>query len=207
MDAEEASFHETKSDFYARLHLRAEPVLSETSDAYSNMANVSALLYNLFREHYESPVNWVGFYVCKTAVNTELKAHQPTWEVLTLGPFVGKPARTLIPFSKGVCGRCVTDRKTQVVSDVHAVEYHLSCDPASKSEIVVPIWSQGPNPRVVAVLDIDSPVVNCFQAEDGVQLELLAQNLSKASYWVSADVVVASDLAAQDDTCSLSAPH
>lgn len=76
---------------------------------------------------------------------------------------------------KGVCGTAVAGQ-TQRVADVHAFVGHIACDGASNSEIVLPIFAQG---RVVAVLDIDSPSLDRFDAEDQAGLERVATALEK----------------------------
>src|SRR5574344_1831900 len=103
------------------------------------LANVSSLLYNELDE-----VNWVGFYIIKN-------------NQLVLGPFMGKPACIHIPFSKGVCGACITNDEAQVVNDVSKFPNHITCDSDSKSEIVFPIHIDG---KLFGVLDIDSPIIN-----------------------------------------------
>ena len=47
--------------------------------------------------------------------------------------------------------------------DVHAFPGHIACDAASRSEIVLPLHKNG---EVIGVLDIDSPEVGRFSAED-----------------------------------------
>ena len=114
------------------------------------MANAAALLYDSLED-----VNWAGFYLLRG-------------EELVLGPFQGKVACIHIPLGRGVCGTAAKQDETQLVPDVHAFPGHIACDSASKSEIVVPIHSGG---RVVAVLDIDSPILNRFSEADRKGLE------------------------------------
>ena len=73
-----------------------------------------------------------------------------------------------IPLGRGVCGTAAQRDATLLVPDVHAFPGHIACDSASNSEIVVPIHSGG---RVVAVLDIDSPILNRFSEADRMGLE------------------------------------
>ena len=49
------------------------------------------------------------------------------------------------------------------MADVHQFPGHISCDSSSRSEIVLPIHKDG---KVIAVLDIDSPILNRFDKED-----------------------------------------
>ena len=116
----------------------------------ANLANVSALLWQ------ELPrINWVGFYKMVDGA-------------LVLGPFQGKPACIRIPVGKGVCGTAVAEDKTQLVYDVHQFPGHIACDCASNSEIVIPIHVNG---EIWGVLDIDSPEIGRFTAEDQTGLE------------------------------------
>ena len=139
--------------------MQLQALIEGESDLTANLANTSALL-NLALED----LNWVGFYLLKSP------------NELVLGPFQGKPACLRIPVGKGVCGTAVASGQTQRVADVHAFAGHIACDGASNSEIVLPIFAQG---RVVAVLDIDSPSLDRFDAEDQAGLERVATALEK----------------------------
>ncbi|HHY97284.1 MAG TPA: GAF domain-containing protein [Firmicutes bacterium] len=127
------------------------------------MANLSALLYAVLPR-----INWTGFYL---AVSTEdqgkygrIKSDECRGIELVLGPFQGRPACTRIPLGKGVCGAAARDRKVYIVPDVHKFPGHIACDPRSRSEIVIPIISEG---KLVGVLDIDSPYQDRFDETDG----------------------------------------
>jgi len=120
------------------------------------MANAAALLYDALAD-----VNWAGFYLLRG-------------DRLVLGPFQGKVACIHIPLGKGVCGTAALRDETQLVPDVHAFPGHIACDSASNAEIVVPIHKGG---RVVAVLDIDSPVPNRFSEADRAGLEAFVKAL------------------------------
>ncbi|MDZ7799744.1 MAG: GAF domain-containing protein [Trueperaceae bacterium] len=113
-------------------------------------------------------VNWVGFYLLKDGE-------------LRLGPFQGRPACVRIAVGSGVCGTAVAKGRTQVVPDVHAFPGHIACDPASRSEIVVPIRDEGGT--VQAVLDIDSPNAGRFDDEDRVGLEALVAAFAPHVDW------------------------
>jgi GAF domain-containing protein len=111
----------------------------------TDLANFSAFFF------YELPnINWIGFYL------TDGKQ-------LRLGPFSGKPACVEIAFSRGVCGTAFSGDKTLIVPDVHAFPGHITCDPASRSELVIPFRVGG---RPVGVLDVDSPILNRFTEEE-----------------------------------------
>lgn len=133
--------------------------LAEASRNYLPlMSNISALLFESLKD-----INWAGFYL----VNNEN---------LLLGPFQGKVACVNIEKGKGVCGTALLKDETIVVDDVHEFEGHIACDSASNSEIVIPIHH---NNKVIAVLDIDSPVFNRFTNEDKIGLENLVKKLEE----------------------------
>ncbi len=116
----------------------------------ANLANASALLYTSFDR-----LNWAGFYLMEEGK-------------LVLGPFQGKPACIVIPVGKGVCGTAVQEDAVQCVPDVHLFPGHIACDSASRSELVIPIHQGG---QVIGVLDLDSPEMERFSAEDQVMME------------------------------------
>ena len=108
-------------------------------------------------------VNWVGFY---RNVGGEL----------VLGPFQGRPACIRIAFGTGVCGARRETRQVQRVEDVHAFPGHIACDAASRSEIVVPLIRDG---ELFGVLDIDSPNMARFDAEDEAGVVALGEILAR----------------------------
>ena len=57
---------------------------------------------------------------------------------------------------------------------------YIACDSASNSEIVLPIHD---GEKVVAVLDIDSPLVGRFSAEDEEGLKEIVKVLEKNCIW------------------------
>jgi GAF domain-containing protein len=146
-----------KSEVYAEMVRSADAMTSGEPDAIANMANIAALLWAFLPD-----VNWTGFY---RVVDGEL----------VLGPFQGKAACIRIPFGRGVCGTAAQSGETQLVADVHAFPGHIACDAESASELVVPVKHNG---TVVAVIDLDSPTLNRFDAEDAKGVELLAQMIS-----------------------------
>ncbi len=91
---------------------------------------------------------------------------------LVLGPFQGKPACVRIAAGKGACGTAVERRQSMLVEDVHAFPGHIACDAASQSELVVPLMRGG---EVIGVLDLDSPRVARFDADDREGLERAAK--------------------------------
>ena len=141
---------------YKLMAYMTKRILEDESDSIAVLANISAVIWG-----YLDRINWCGFYL--------LKDNQ-----LVLGPFQGLPACMRIEIGKGVCGTTVVEKKTIVVPDVHDFPGHIACDSASKSEIVIPIFS---NKNVAAVLDVDSPELNRFCELETKYLEEVAQLL------------------------------
>ena len=125
---------------------------------FSNLSNAAALIWETL-----DGINWAGFYLV-------------SGDKLVLGPFCGRPACIEIPLGRGVCGAAAETGKTLVVPDVHKFDGHIACDGASNSEIVVPIKR---GEKVVAVIDIDSPIFDRFSEKDRAGLEDFAHVLEK----------------------------
>jgi L-methionine (R)-S-oxide reductase len=146
---------------YRQLCDAADALTAGEPDGVANMANVAALLWEFLPD-----LNWAGFY--------RLLEGQRGSE-LVLGPFVGRPACIRIPLGQGVCGTAAQSGETQLVEDVHAFPGHIACDAASQSELVVPVLHDG---RVVAVIDLDSPLPARFTPADAGGIEALAALLA-----------------------------
>jgi GAF domain-containing protein len=146
-----------KAELYRELIRSADALTADEPDAIANMANVAALLWE-----YLPDVNWTGFY---RMVGGEL----------VLGPFQGKAACIRITLGEGVCGTAAASGETQLVGDVHAFPGHIACDANSASELVVPVKRDG---KVIAVIDLDSPSLARFDADDAAGIEALAEILS-----------------------------
>ena len=145
----------TKADKYKELYKQLASLLEGESDQIANMANMAALIHETFGFW------WTGFYIVKG-------------EQLVLGPFQGPIACTRIPYGKGVCGTSWQRQETIVVPDVHEFPGHIACSSLSRSEIVVPIFS---NNEVYAVLDIDSKELATFDETDKDWLEKIVELL------------------------------
>ena len=141
-----------KPAFYRELATQLKALLEGESDSVANAANTSALIFQMVPD-----LNWAGFY---RVLDGEL----------VLGPFIGKPACIRIPFGRGVCGTAASERRTQLVPDVHAFPGHIACDAASRSELVVPVLRSN---AVIAVIDLDSPLPARFDQEDAAGIEAL----------------------------------
>ncbi len=146
---------------YRQLCEAADALTAGEPDGVANMANVAALLWEFLPD-----LNWAGFY---------RMVEGPGSGELVLGPFVGRPACIRIALGKGVCGTAAQSGKTQLVTNVHAFPGHIACDAASQSELVVPVIRAG---QVIAVIDLDSPQLARFAADDARGIEALAALLA-----------------------------
>ena len=145
----------TKEEKYTSILPQAAALLEGEDDNIANMANLSTLLHQAFGFW------WTGFY---RVVGKEL----------VLGPFQGPLACTHIPFGRGVCGTAWKNGETVIVPDVEEFPGHIACSSESRSEIVVPVRNDN---GIVAVLDIDSRELGCFDDIDRKYLEKIVENL------------------------------
>ena len=141
---------------YELMNRQLSALVADVPYETANLANAAALLWQELDR-----INWAGFYKMLDGQ-------------LVLGPFQGKPACTVIPVGRGVCGTAVAEDRTQLVPDVHRFPGHIACDCASNSEIVVPIHAEG---RIWGVLDIDSPEAGRFTQQDRAGLEAFVRVL------------------------------
>jgi len=110
--------------------------------------------------------DWVGFYF-RNGNKQELK----------LNCFAGEPTEhTIIPFGKGICGQVANSNKKLIVQDVSEEENYISCGWKVKSEIVIPIFSDGDN---IGQIDIDSHTLNPFTEKDTELREFVCQEVAK----------------------------
>ena len=153
-----------KAEDHAELARQAAGLFEDERDAIANAANLSALLFWSLPD-----LNWAGFYLLRGGE-------------LVLGPFQGKPACIRIAMGRGVCGTAAASLRSIVVEDVEAFPGHIPCDAASRSELVVPLVSDG---RLVGVIDLDSPSLARFDAVDQAGIERLAALWLAASDWAA----------------------
>lgn len=144
-----------KPELYRELVAQISALIQDETDPIANMANVASLIF-----HAVPRLNWAGFYLLKGGE-------------LVLGPFQGRPACVRIAFGRGVVGTAAEKRTTIRVADVNEFPGHIACDSASRSEIVVPLLSD--DSHLVGVLDIDSPDLDRFDAEDEAGLRAIGK--------------------------------
>lgn len=144
---------------YHELERQLGALIADEEDPLANVANFVGLLF-----HALPNVNWLGVYVRRGGD-------------LVLGPFQGQPACVRIAIGQGVCGTAAQRMETLRVADVHEFEGHIACDPASRSEIAVPLLIKG---QLAGVLDIDSPRTDRFSAGDQQGIERLCRVFTQA---------------------------
>jgi len=147
-----------KEEKYALLLKQIENIIKDEDDMIANMANIAAMIQETFGFW------WTGFY---RVIGKEL----------VLGPFQGPLACSRIGYGKGVCGTAWKNKETVIVEDVSLFPGHIACSSASKSEIVVPIFSKHNPDSIIAVLDIDSELLSTFDESDRIWLEKVARIL------------------------------
>jgi len=138
-------------------------VLEGETDAVAIEATLACLLWETLVH-----TNWCGFY------------RRVDERTLAVGPYHGAMGCLRIDFARGVCGACARTATVQLVPDVTLFPGHIACDDTTRSELVVPVVSQG---RVHAVLDLDSPHLDAFTTAEADRLEaLLAEAFRSASF-------------------------
>ena len=142
-----------KPQLYRDLARQLASLLEGETDPIANAANMAAVIW-----HGLPVLNWAGFYFRRGSE-------------LVLGPFQGKPACIRIPIGHGVCGTAAARAASVVVPDVSEFPGHITCDAASRSELVVPLIADG---AVLGVLDLDSPLPARFDEADRAGCEQLA---------------------------------
>ena len=145
----------TKPEFYRELAAQLHALTDDETDPVANMANCAALIFNSVPR-----VNWAGFYLLKGGE-------------LVLGPFQGQTACIRIAIGSGVCGTAAETHSILRIPDVTKFNGHIACDSASRSEIVVPMLTA--DSHLIGVLDVDSPELDRFDAEDEAGLAEMAK--------------------------------
>lgn len=146
----------SKKEQYQSLIPQIEALITGETDLTANLGNACAALKAQFSWF------WVGFYLVK---NNEL----------VLNAFQGPVACTRIQKGKGVCGTAWQKAEPLIVEDVDAFDGHIACSSLSKSEIVIPIYSNG---VVIGVLDVDSEHLNFFDKDDEEGLQQIIDLLN-----------------------------
>ena len=149
-----------KVDKYEKILIKLDSIFSGKLklSAQAKMSLIASLLHTKF-SHW----TFCGFYVIKNS------------KMLEIGPYQGNILPCIhIRFGNGVCGASVEKRRSIIVDDVREYDNYISCDSDTLSEIVVPIFMKN---KIVAVLDIDSPIIGDFDHIDKTYLEKISSFL------------------------------
>jgi L-methionine (R)-S-oxide reductase len=149
----------TQAELYQQLAAQLRALTDNETDPVANMANCAALIFNSVPR-----LNWAGFYLLKGGE-------------LVLGPFQGQPACVRIAIGRGICGTAAESHSVLRVADVTKFPGHIACDSASRSEIVVPLLTE--DFHLIGVLDVDSPELDRFDAEDEAGLSAIAEIMAR----------------------------
>jgi L-methionine (R)-S-oxide reductase len=129
-------------------------LLEGEEDLIARMSTVAAVLFT-----YVPRVSFCGFYRDRGD------------GTLVVGPYQGPVGCLRIEPGRGVCGRAAAEGRSVVVPDVQRFPGHIACDPASRSELVVPVRDAAG--KLIGVLDLDSREPAAFDEEDRRALESL----------------------------------
>ena len=140
-----------KKGRYERIYQQLKELLTATDNKISRMATIVAVLH-----HKMDGFFWTGFYLLSDGN-------------LFVGPYQGPVACQVLAKDTGVCWTGVNQGKTIIVPDVEQFPGHIACDSRSRSEIVVPVWDK--DAQIIAVLDIDSKLLDQFDETDAAGLE------------------------------------
>ncbi len=108
--------------------------------------------------------NWVGVYVLKK-------------NKLILESYVGKPTiHEEITIGEGLCSQAIVQNDVVNEPDVTSNSKYLACSLETRSELVVPVRSNG---VPVGEIDIDSDTPKAFTEEDEKFISKLAELISE----------------------------
>ena len=136
-----------KETKYLELINKIKLLIEGETDIISIMSTISCEVFHTF-----DYLNWVGFY--RVVGRNTLK----------VGPYQGGHGCLKISFDRGICGKCASEKKTQIVKDVEKLDFHIACSSETKAEIVLPVFDSQKN--LIAVFDVDSVNAEAFDETD-----------------------------------------
>jgi len=141
---------------YTDLVSRIKVLIDKEIGLIGNLANTSAAI----KEEFD--FLWVGFYIVQG-------------NELLVGPFQGPVACTRIARGRGVCGKAWELGRPIVVDNVHEFDGHIPCSGKVNSEIVLPVYDQASNVKLV--MDVDSVDLAAFDDTDVLYLGEIVEEI------------------------------
>ncbi|MDR0766679.1 MAG: GAF domain-containing protein [Odoribacteraceae bacterium] len=138
-----------KTAKYDRLHEQLRGYFHATADIWARLATIEAVL------HHKMKFLWTGVYVL-------------SGDALVVRSYQGPVACQCLR-DGGVCWSAIRRGDTVIVGNVDEFPGHVACNPASRSEIVIPLRDAGGN--IFGCLDIDSDRLDAFDEEDEAGLK------------------------------------
>ena len=146
-----------KEALYKELSNEVKALISVNDPLFTNLGNISAAI------KYKFNWFWVGFY-------------KVDHKELVLHAFQGPAACTRIGWKKGVCGTCWFKNKPIIVNDVSLFKDHITCNSASKAEVVFPVKDK--NGEIKFILDIDHDHLNAFSNQDLIGMQPVLETIA-----------------------------
>ena len=151
------SAKESREKKYEDLFEEINSLININDPVFTNLGNICSAI------KYKFDWFWVGFYKVE---ETELILHA----------FQGPSACTRISWKKGVCGECWFKKEAVIVNYVSSFDGHISCNSASKSEIVFPVFDK--ENKLKFILDIYHHKVNSFTPKDIIGMSPILKKIA-----------------------------
>lgn len=135
---------------YDRLYEQVKTYVRSTEDVWARLATMEAVLHHKMQTFF-----WTGVYALEDG-ELIVRSYQ--------GPVACQRLR-----QGGVCWAAIHSGETIIVDNVAEFPGHIACNPASKSEIVIPI--RNPQSNIFACFDVDSDRLGAFDREDEIGLK------------------------------------
>lgn len=135
-----------KLEKYDRLYEQIRQYVVTTENIWARLATIEAVLHHKMQAFF-----WTGVYVLEDGE-------------LIVRSYQGPVACQKLKQHTGVCWAAVDSGETVIVGDVSDFPGHIACNPASKSEIVIPL--RDAEGKIFGCLDVDSDRSQAFDTED-----------------------------------------
>ncbi len=156
------------------LRLSQLSLLNETAKSITSLMNIDQIFTSAVEmtstlfEYFH-----VGIFQLNKADELVMKANAGQYRHIF-------PPGHSIPLGKGMVGHCAATGKMYLVNNVRADPYYINPAPdkmLTRSELAVPIRSKE---KILGVLDVQSPHLNAFDADDTAVIETLAGQIATA---------------------------